>query len=153
MTVLMTVHPSHEASLMRGVGLRVQAEFLYVPQFREQDEPWLLAPEEPLGPAVQRALVYQAQQEVKALAFTHGVCLRRSYTDAPLCSQHRKQQIAATIHGEGEFSAEPTLPDTEHIWNTQGMDFHMVDRSDEVPTLPNSRDLSHPGVWTALLSF
>ena len=130
MTVLMTVHPSHEhASLMRGVGLRVQAEFLYVPQFREQDEPWLLAPEEPLGPAVQRALVYQAQQE------------------------HRKQQIAATIHGEGEFSAEPTLPDTEHIWNTQGMDFHMVDRSDEVPTLSNSRDLSYPGVWTALLSF
>ena len=63
---------------MRGVGLRVQAEFLYVPQFREQDEPWLLAPEEPLGPAVQRALVYQAQQEVKALACTHGVCLRRS---------------------------------------------------------------------------
>ena len=119
MTVLMTVHPSH-ASLMRGVGLRVQAEFLYVPQFREQDEPWLLAPEAPLGPAVQRALVYQAQQE------------------------HRKQQIAATIHGEGEFSAEPTLPDTEHIWNTQGMDFHMVDRSDEVPTLPNSRDLSYP---------
>ena len=76
-----------------------------------------------------------------------------AHTDAPLCSQHRKQQIAATIHGEGEFSAEPTLPDTEHIWNTQGMDFHMVDRSDEVPTLPNSRDLSHPGVWTALLSF
>eukprot|EP01045_Picozoa_sp_COSAG04_P046360 COSAG04_NODE_16742_length_490_cov_1.051151_1_plen_37_part_10 len=37
---------------MRGVGLRVQAEFLYVPQFREQDEPWLLAPEAPLGPAV-----------------------------------------------------------------------------------------------------
>ena len=115
---------------MRRVDLRVQAEFLYVPQFREQDEPWLLAPEEPLGPAVQRALVYQAQQEVKALA-----CTRRLL--APLTpmprSQHRKQQIAATIHGEGEFSAEPTLPDTEHIWNTQGMDFHMVDRSDEVP--------------------
>ena len=75
----MTVHHTNrQAGLMRGVGLRAQAEFLYVPQFREQDEPWLLAPEEPLGPAVQRALVYQAQQEVKALAFTHGVCLRRS---------------------------------------------------------------------------